>query len=282
MIQPWAYLAISLVLTACGGGSDNSASSSDQAQITPGVAFTRVLNQSTNRNTVETYAVGDLNSDGLDDVVVGGWTGGTNYLAIMIQNPNGTLTDRTVALAGTNQYPGSNHVFIGDFDHDGHADIWFPGDDDLVASTSSLILWGSTSGVFVRQTVDSGVHSQGACVTDLNQDGHVDVLIMGTYNQNINTYGYYLNNGNRTFSPLVASLHVNGGSACAVIRDAATEAAWTEGVRKGREAIEKKVEAARKAMGVRKNEPNPSGIRDMKEKWEFEMMMALRKEVLGK
>jgi len=222
MIQPWAYLAISLVLTACGGGSDNSASSSDQAQITPGVAFTRVLNQSTNRNTVETYAVGDLNSDGLDDVVVGGWTGGTNYLAIMIQNPNGTLTDRTVALAGTNQYPGSNHVFIGDFDHDGHADIWFPGDDDLVASTSSLILWGSTSGVFVRQTVDSGVHSQGACVTDLNQDGHVDVLIMGTYNQNINTYGYYLNNGNRTFSPLVASLHVNGGSACAVIRDAAT------------------------------------------------------------
>jgi len=222
MIQPWAYLAISLVLTACGGGSDNSASSSNQNPITPTVAFTRVLNQSTDRNTVETYAVGDLNSDGLDDVVIGGWTGGINYLAIMIQNPNGTLTDRTVALAGTNQYPGSNHVFIGDFDHDGHADIWFPGDDDLVASTSSMILWGSASGVFARQTVDSGVHSQGACVTDLNQDGHVDVLIMGTYNQNINTYGYYLNNGNRTFSTLVASQHVNGGSACAVIRDTVT------------------------------------------------------------
>jgi hypothetical protein len=222
MIQPWAYLAISLMLTACGGGSDNSASSSDQAQTLPGVAFTRVLNQSANRNTVETYAVGDLNRDGLDDVVIGGWTGGINYLAIMIQNPNGTLTDRTVALAGTNQYPGSNHVFIGDFDHDGHADIWFPGDDDLVASTSSVILWGSASGVFARQTVDSGVHSQGACVTDLNQDGHVDVLIMGVYDRNINTYGYYLNNGNRTFSPLVSSLHVNGGSACAVIRDAVT------------------------------------------------------------
>jgi hypothetical protein len=91
-----------------------------------------------------------------------------------------------------------------------------------VASTSSLILWGSASGVFTRQTVDAGVHSQGACVTDLNQDGHVDVLIMGVYDRNINTYGYYLNNGNRTFSPLVASLHVNGGSACAVIRDTVT------------------------------------------------------------
>ena len=222
MIQLWAYLAISLVLTACGGGSDSGSPSSDQAQPLPGVAFTRVLNQGADRNTVETYAVGDLNRDGLDDVVIGGWTGGINYLAIMIQNPNGTLTDRTVALAGTNQYPGSNHIFIGDFDHDGHADIWFPGDDDLVASTSSLILWGSTNGVFTRQTVDSGAHSQGACVADLNQDGHVDVLIMGVYDRNINTYGYYLNNGNRTFSPLVASLHVNGGSACAVIRDAVT------------------------------------------------------------
>lgn len=71
------------------------------------------------------------------------------------------------------------------------------------------------------------------------------------------------------------------GKVAAAEKRAAAEAAWTEGLRKGREAIEKKVEAARKAMGVRKNEPNPSGIRDMKEKWEFEMMMALRKEVLG-
>jgi hypothetical protein len=223
MIQLWTYLAISLALIACGGGSGNSAPSTDQAQTTPStITATRVLDQSADKNTVETYAVGDLNGDGLDDVVIGGWTGGTNYLAIMIQNPNGTLTDRTVALAGTNQYPGSNHIFIGDFDHDGYADIWLPGDDDRVTSTSSMMLWGSASGVFVRQTVDAGIHSQGACVTDLNQDGHVDVLIMGTHNPNINTYGYYLNNGNRTFSPLVASLHVNGGSACAVIRDAAT------------------------------------------------------------
>lgn len=213
-----AALVVALLIACGGGGSGASNSSTTPSTITA----TRVLNQTALKNTVENYAVGDLNGDGLDDVVIGGWTGGTNYLAIMIQNPDGSLTDRTVALAGTNQYPGSNHVFIDDFDHDGHADIWLPGDDDLVASISSQMLWGSASGVFTRQTVDAGIHSQGACVTDLNQDGHADVLIMGTYNQNINTYGYYLNNGNRTFSPLVANQYINGGNACAVIRDTGT------------------------------------------------------------
>ena len=65
-------------------------------------------------------------------------------------------------------------------------------------------------------------------------------------------------------------------------RRAAEEAAWTDGVKKGRDAIEKKLQAVRKAMGVRKNEPNPAAICEMKERMEFEMMCALRKEVLGK
>jgi hypothetical protein len=34
-------------------------------------------------------------------------------------------------------------------------------------------------------------------------------------------------------------------------------------------------------MGVRKNEANPAAICEMKERMEFEMMCALRKEVLG-
>lgn len=78
-----------------------------------------------------------------------------------------------------------------------------------------------------------------------------------------------------------AKLARAAGKVAAAERRDAQETEWTEGLRKGREEIEKKVQAARKAMGVRKNDPNPSGIREMKEKWDFEMMFALRKQVLG-
>ena len=71
------------------------------------------------------------------------------------------------------------------------------------------------------------------------------------------------------------------GKVAAAERRAADEAAWTEGVRKIREAIEKKIAALRKAMGVRKNEPNSSAICAMKERMEFEMMYVLRKEIYG-
>jgi hypothetical protein len=207
--------AVLLALSACGGGGGGSGSGSSTAQA--------VINQSSGkRNTVSNYAIGDLNGDGLDDIVIGGWTGGTNYLTILIQNTDGTLTDRTIELVGRYEYPGSEHIFIADFDHDGYPDILSPGADDKVASIPSVILWGSANGKFIPQTIDSGIHSGGACLADLNQDGNLDLLVLGTWNQQVNTYGYYLNNGNRTFSPLIANFYLNGSSACAVIRDSAT------------------------------------------------------------
>jgi len=192
------------------------------SNITVGVY--RVANQNTTQfNRVFNYAVGDLNGDGLDDVVIGGWTGtGTSYISVLIQNQEGTLTDRTTELIGSNQYPGSMHIFINDFDGDGFADIWFPGGDDLLPSAASVMLWGSASGKFTRQKVDNGIASHGGCVADLNADGNLDMLVTGAYDQQINNYGYYLNNGNRTFSNLVPSLDINGASSCAVIRDPTT------------------------------------------------------------
>ena len=76
-----------------------------------------------------------------------------------------------------------------------------------------------------------------------------------------------------------AKLARAAGKVAAAEKRAAIDAAWSEGVRLGLEDIEKKVQAARKALGVRKNDPNPSGVRDMKEKLEFQMKLALRAEL---
>jgi hypothetical protein len=46
-------------------------------------------------------------------------------------------------------------------------------------------------------------------------------------------------------------------------------------VKKGREAIERAVAGARKAMGLRKNEGNPASICALISKWEFEMSVDL-------
>ena len=65
------------------------------------------------------------------------------------------------------------------------------------------------------------------------------------------------------------------GRAAAAEKRAADEAAWQTAVRKGREAIEKKTASVRKAMGVRKNEPNPDSIGRLISQWEFEMNVEL-------
>ncbi len=215
-IQICTCLTVSVLLTACGGGGGASSSGTTPSTITA----TRVLNQSALKNTVENYAVGDLNGDGLDDVVVGGWTGaGTSYLAVLIQNTDGSLTDRTVQLAGTNQYSGSQRMFILDVDNDGFVDVWLPGFNDCTGcSAQSVMLWGSATGNFTRQTFALALDSHGSCIADLNGDGRQDFLVRGVWDGTTNNYGYYLNNGNRTFT-FVANPRVNGAATCTVAKD---------------------------------------------------------------
>jgi len=209
-----APLLLTLVLTACGGGPSGGNSSPTTTQ-TSNTLYSVVSNVPGN---VMNIAVGDLNGDGLDDTVVGGWGGPGNNANIYVftQNTDGTLTNNTSILP-VSTYTGSQRIFIRDFDGDGRNDIFIPGFNDGCANgcaVHSMIFWNQP-GQFVQQILPELVDSHGACVNDINNDGKLDVLVRGVYDQATHTTqgGVYINNGNRSFT---FNTSINAGSTCSV------------------------------------------------------------------
>ena len=221
-------LVLAVALTACGGGGGGGAppaTATDNTSTTISgskLALTKVMDV-TQTITVVTMAVDDLNGDGLEDVVVGGW-GDTNdaYITIFIQNQDGTLTNKTSTLISNNVYNGSQKILIADFDNDGKKDIFFPGFNDFArcvnanpCGSQSVMLWNNSSS-FIRQDFTDKNISHGSCMHDFDGDGYIDILVGGGTNGSVG--GLYLNNKNRTFTLNSSLLSNNYFSTCGVIK----------------------------------------------------------------
>jgi hypothetical protein len=216
-MQKFLLLTLCLILTACGGGGGGGGSSAGTSSTASNASVAvKVVDIATNTNTAYNTAVGDLNGDGLEDVVVSGWSydKSTSPIWVLIQNTNGTLTDRTTELLGTTTTGGSQHVFIADFDNDGRNDIFVPGfrDGSSMLSTNSVMFWNS-GGTFTRQVFAEQVMAHGACIDDMNRDGKIDLLVAGEFGASI----LYVNNGNRTFTADTVTLSNNWFSTCGVV-----------------------------------------------------------------
>lgn len=202
-------ILLTLVLTACGGGGGGSGSASSNAASSSKTAVLTLPNT----NGFYTEAVGDLNGDGLEDVVVSGWTmnSTTAYVYIFMQNADGTLTNRT-SLLPNNVVAGSQRVVLADFDADGYVDIFIPGFGEAtggMTNQNSVMFWGS-SGSYTRSDWNDNSMAHGACIGDLNNDGKIDMLVAGS--------GLWINNGSRGFTKTTL-LANNYFTACAVIKE---------------------------------------------------------------
>jgi FG-GAP-like repeat len=116
----------------------------------------------------ESVAIGDIDGDGRNDVVVG-----NSFAAIAVfhQNPSGTLDP-----ASLHATPDSKCVRIADLNHDGRADVVSAG----WATDSVTVFLQQTGGSLAPPVVYSAPHSgyDDLEVGDINHDGLTDVAVM--------------------------------------------------------------------------------------------------------
>jgi hypothetical protein len=129
---------------------------------------------------VDSVAVGDLNGDGLPDIVVG--DSDSHYAGILLQDPAHPGTFLGAKYAGATELK----PLIADMNRDGIPDlVLFPGDPGHFDASGVAVLLGDSlnPGSFLAPVTTSlgGTDRRSVALADMNGDGLQDVVI-GNYN----------------------------------------------------------------------------------------------------
>jgi len=149
-------------------------------------------------------AVGDLNNDGKQDLVVveSGGTG-TGALAVFLGDGNGKFTRKASYQVGSQ----AGFATVGDFDGDGKVDVAETDQGD--GSEGVLrVFRGAGNGTLLKPTVYKIPHTPGAiAASDLNGDKHTDLAIVQYATGSV---GVLINDGNGKFGK-PATYNAGGG-----------------------------------------------------------------------
>lgn len=184
--------ALAVALTGCGGGGGSGIVS---PQVIQGVTVTAGF-ISTPATFVPSLVSGNFTSDGAKYVVLSGWyVGDTTAPPVKVYRlVNGTATDATTDILGSNHSISTNYPVVADFNHDGIDDIFFAGftDSPGVLNNPSYAFVSRPGQSHQLVNVPGQTWSHGSTAADVNNDGHIDV---------INSQGHiWLNDGTGQFT----------------------------------------------------------------------------------
>jgi uncharacterized protein (TIGR03437 family) len=119
-------------------------------------------------------AVGDLNGDGIPDVVTAINGATSNQVAVLLGIGNGSF--KPAVLSNTATSP--PEILIGDIDGDGKPDLLLA---DCCGLSEASFLAGNGDGTFQAELqFSSGPNPAGLATADFNGDGHLDIAVAGS------------------------------------------------------------------------------------------------------
>ena len=126
-------------------------------------------------HNVADVAVGDINGDGINDIVTCGVADNRSSVDVLLGNGDGTFQAPRESSVG----PGPGAIALGDFNLDGHLDVVTAnfGIDGGFSNTISVLL-GYGDGTFQnRHDYVVGGKPNSIVAADLNDDGYLDLVV---------------------------------------------------------------------------------------------------------
>ena len=146
---------------------------------------------------------GDYNKDGNLDLLSSGYTSSYGRTTKLYRNSNnGTFTEQNQFTLEPYEAPTSDW---GDFDNDGDLDLLISGRDNSGNCTAKIYQNNGIEGFIELENISlTGIFTGKVSWGDYDNDGDLDILIVGSTWTSGNTCKIYQNNGNQNFEELTA------------------------------------------------------------------------------